>query len=180
MVSIHPDPYQRGIMFCVAPIPPVAERCVRVDGGPVIFVVESRLLTKDIQAAHLAAAGFDATGANLDDFGATVHVCDADDDVEYLRFDCFESEPHYHYLTPTKGENLVCRIDEVAEGDPMEWTVSRLRLRLPEMLELAGATRLADAVRKHPDEVAPALDRVTDLLRLARIDAATLRESEAN
>ncbi len=150
-----------------------------VDGGPVTFTVESRLLTKDIQAAHLEAAGLDATGANLDDFGATVHVYDAADEVEYLRFDCFESEPHYHYLTPTRGENLVCRIDEVAEGDPMEWTVSRLRLRLPEMLELAGADRLANAVRSNPAKLAPALDRVAELLRLAQLDAIKLRESES-
>jgi len=178
MTAIHPDPYQRGIMFSVMPIPPVAEHCVAVEGGPVTFVVESRLLTKELQAAHLAESGFDPGESNLDDFGATVHVHDAADDVEYLRFDCFNSEPHYHYINLAKSENLVCRIDEVAEGDPTEWTLSRLAVRLPEMLELAGAQQAARAVRSQPGRVESALERVADLLRRAQIDALALRSAE--
>ena len=34
---------------------------------------------------------------------------------------------------------MVADDDEVAEGDPTAWCLSRLRERLPEMLELAGA-----------------------------------------
>ena len=64
-----------------------------------------------------------------------MHVCDASDGVEHLRFDCFENEPHYHYINTVEQGNLICRIDEIAEGDPVEWTVGRLRERLPEMLD---------------------------------------------
>ena len=99
----------------------------------------------------LPESSVDASGTVYDDFGATVHVCDAADSVEYLRFDCFESEPHYHYINPSEGENLICRIDEVAEGDPIAWTVGRLRDRLPEMLDLAGAHQLSARVREHQD-----------------------------
>jgi len=174
MTATNEHPYQRGISFDIMPIPPVPEHCVAVEAGPATFVVESRLLTNEVLRA-LPAGSVDASGTVYDDYGATVHVCDGADDVEYLRFDCFESEPHYHYINEAEGENLICRIDEVAEGDPIQWTVGRLRDRLPEMLDLAGAHQLAGAVRAAPDDITPAIDRVADLLRRAQIEAAALR-----
>ena len=35
------------------------------------------------------------------DAGVSIHVCGADDGYEYLRFDCFDDEPHYHYVHRT-------------------------------------------------------------------------------
>jgi hypothetical protein len=174
MTTTNTHPYQRGISFDIMPIPPVSEHCVTVEAGPTTFVVESRLLTNEVLRT-LPEAAVDAGGTVYDDFGGTVHVCDAVDGVEYLRFDCFDSEPHYHYINRAQGENLICRIDEVAEGDPIEWTVERLKGRLPEMLDLAGATQLARAVRAAPGQVTPAIDRVADLLRRAQVEAAALR-----
>jgi hypothetical protein len=174
MTETNTHPYQRGISFAIMPIPPVPEHCVPVEAGPATFVVESRLLTNEVLSA-LPESAVDAGGTVYDDFGASVHVCDSTDSVEYLRFDCFDSEPHYHYISPAKGENLICRIDEVAEGDPIAWTVGRLRDRLPEMLELAGARQLADTVREHPDQVAAAITRVADLLRQAQVTAAGMK-----
>jgi hypothetical protein len=174
MTTTNTHPYQRGISFDVMPIPPVPEHCVPVEAGPVTFVIESRLLTDEVLRA-LPGASVDASGTTYDDFGATVHVCDAADSLEYLRFDCFESEPHYHYINPAEGENLICRIDEVAEGDPIAWTVGRLRDRLPEMLDLAGAPRLAVTVREHHQQVEPAIEQVVDLLRQAQTVAADMK-----
>jgi hypothetical protein len=174
MTETNTHPYQRGISFAIMPIPPVPEHCVPVEAGPATFVVESRLLTNEVLSA-LPEKAVDASGTVYDDFGASVHVCDSADSAEYLRFDCFDSEPHYHYINPVKGENLICRIDEVAEGDPIAWTVGRLRDRLPEMLDLAGARRLAGTVRQHPDQVAAAIARVADLLRQAQIIAADMK-----
>lgn len=174
MTATNEHPYQRGISFDIMPIPPVPEHCVAIEAGPATFVVESRLLTNEILRT-LPAGSVDTTGTVYDDYGATVHVCDGADQVEYLRFDCFESEPHYHYINSARGENLICRIDEVAEGDPIEWTVGRLRDRLPDMLDLAGAHQLAGAVRAAPDDIASAIDRVADLLHRAQIEAAALK-----
>jgi hypothetical protein len=175
MTETNTHPYQRGISFTIMPIPPVPEHCVPVEAGPATFVVESRLLTNKVLGA-LPDTPVDAGGTVYDDFGASVHVCDSADSAEYLRFDCFDSEPHYHYINPAKGENLICRIDEVAEGDPIAWTVGRLRDRLPEMLELAGAPQLAGTVREHPDQVAAAITEVADLLRQAQVTAADMKE----
>ena len=55
----------------------------------------------------------------FDDYGATLHVNGTVDGLEHLRFDCFENEPHYHYVRNADGGNLICRIDEVAVGDPL-------------------------------------------------------------
>ncbi len=174
MMTTNTHPYQRGISFRIMPIPPVDEHCLPVEAGPATFVIESRLLTNDVLAS-LPETSVDAGGTDYDDYGATVHVCDAADSVEYLRFDCFESEPHYHYINPTEGENLICRIDEVAEGDPIAWTVGRLSERLPEMLDLAGAHELSARVRAHHDQVAPAIERVAELLRQAQTTAAAMK-----
>ncbi len=171
--STHP--YQRGIYYEVMPIPPVPEHCISVDGGPVEFVIESRLLTDAVLRDQLGV-GPKEGATPFDDFGGSVHVCAASDGVEHLRFDCFQHEPHYHYISPSEGGNLICRIDEVAEGDPVEWTVGRLRDRLPEMLDLAGAGELAAAARAS-DRVVPAVEEVAALLRQAQIDAANWRAS---
>ncbi len=175
MTTMNSHPYQRGIFYNTMPIPPVAEHCITVEAGPVAFVVESRLLTNEILRTQHPGGSLDLSAADYDDFGATVHVCDVSDGVEHLRFDCFDKEPHYHYIKNSEQGNLICRIDEVAEGDPIEWTLGRLRQRLPDMLDLAGAHQLASVVRDHPDRVIPAIDGVDELLRRAQIEAASMR-----
>jgi hypothetical protein len=60
---------------------------------------------------------------------------------EFLRFDCFERAPHYHYAWSTDDQYVA--LDTTAEGDPLHWTLDRLRTRLPAMLIRAGAGELA-------------------------------------
>ncbi|MFI5048224.1 MAG: hypothetical protein ACHQIG_14260, partial [Acidimicrobiia bacterium] len=109
-------------------------------------------------------AGGDAL---FDDFGGTVHVNATDDGREHLRFDCFDVKPHYHYVHYPEASNTVCRLDQFANGDPLEWTLRRLRHHLPEMLDFAGSTELSGRVRADEATVAAAVDEVERLLREA-------------
>ena len=80
------------------------------------------------------------------DEGVTVHVFDATDGHEYLRFDMFDDEPHYHYIHKTTDGSIVNNVidfDVPALGDMLPWTFERLRTRLEVMLEQAGGADLA-------------------------------------
>ena len=162
------SPYRRGNLYTAMPIPMVAEMCFPVDAGPVRFVVESRQLTNAILADTYRDQEIPEAPVEFDDYGPTVHVCGTDDGLEHLRFDCFEHEPHYHYIRNAEQSNVICRIDEVAVGDPVEFTLRCLRTQLPEMLELAGATELGRQARDARDDVLAAIDKVGELMARAR------------
>jgi hypothetical protein len=164
------SPYRRGTRYDVMPIPMVPEHCIAVDAGPVQLVVESRRLTNEILDATYAPGEIDEAEVDFDDHGATVHVC-GPDGLEHLRFDCFEFEPHYHYIEQAGQTNVVVRIDEVAVGDPTAFTLRCLRERLPDMLANAGATDLADALRSDPSKLAAAVDETEALMARAAAPA---------
>lgn len=65
-------------------------------------------------------------------------------EVELLRFDCFDHQPHYHYGPEKKDERLM--LDQTTEGDALEWTLTQIRTRLREMVWRAGYEDLADRV----------------------------------
>ena len=69
--------------------------------------------------------------------GPTVRVLGGDRRHEYLRFDLFDVSPHYHYEPPGEQERILI-VDTVAEGDAVEWGITRLRSRLGPMLAAAG------------------------------------------
>jgi hypothetical protein len=160
------SPYRRGNRYEQLPIPMVAERCVSVDAGAVQLVVESRQLTNEIldDTYHGAVKA----EIRFDDFGATLHVCGTADGLEYLRFDCFENEPHYHYIEPAAGANVVVRIDELAVGDPVEFSLACVEHHLSDMLRNCGVAGLADEVEGQLDEVKSAVDAVRVLMTKAR------------
>jgi hypothetical protein len=161
--------YQRGVVYPRLPMELIEAHCVTVDAGPLRFVVESRDLVADNAVLNPDAVADRPPDAPVfDDTGPSLHVFDKGDSWEYLRFDCFDKEPHYHYISKAERSNLVCRVDEIAEGDPLEWTMRVTRRRLPDMLEYAGAPELADATRTRDDEVLAALDEVEILLTKAR------------
>lgn len=121
------------------------------------------------------------------DKGVSVYVVETATGKDYLRFDCFEVEPHYHYhhLHDLQAANVPIELqyqrisghaesvvmngfwhqvpfDRAANGEIRDWVCERLRTRLPEMLREAGATALAgavdpDLVRRAVDEMAPSL-----------------------
>jgi hypothetical protein len=169
------ESYQLGLSFRSPMIAPVPDRCVSRSAGPLRFVVEARHLDDQAVSENLGNQSEGGDDELFDDYGPTVHVYGADDGIEHLRFDCFADKPHYHYVLEDGAVNTVCRIDQHAEGDVIEWTIGRLRERLPEMLEHCGLTALADQVRAHQDEIRAAVDDVALLLREAGHRAAAER-----
>jgi hypothetical protein len=160
------SPYRRGTRYGLLPIPMVTEHCIAVPAGPVQLVVESRQLTDQIlEDTYGGAAEQDVS---FDDFGASLHVCGTVDGLEHLRFDCFEHEPHYHYIEQADGANVIVRIDEVAVGDPIDFSLSCIEERLPDMLANAGVPELAEEVRGEMDAVRGALSEVRALMDRAR------------
>jgi len=134
-----------------SPIAPVPELTRYIDAGAQSLGVEYRR----VDAATIAGAYGDIEVREagddtpqppiLQDEGLTLHVCDGATGDEYLRFDLFEDNPHYHYIAPGRS-HVVVPFDRVAGGDMRTWAVERLRSRLRPMLELAGATDLAGRV----------------------------------
>ena len=82
----------------------------------------------------------------LSDQGLCIHALgDVDgEEVELLRFDCFDHAPHYHYGPAKRNERLM--LDQTTEGNPLDWTISQLRNQLPEMVRRAGYEELADSI----------------------------------
>jgi hypothetical protein len=160
------SPYRRGNRYEQLPIPMVPEHCVAVDAGAVQLVVESRRLTNQI--LHDTYHGAVRTELTFDDFGASLHVCGTADGLEHLRFDCFENEPHYHYIEQAAGANIVVRIDELAVGDPIEFSLACVEQHLPDMLRNCGVGGLADEVAAEPDRLQSAVGAVRELMTKAR------------
>jgi hypothetical protein len=160
------SPYRRGNRYGQLPIPMVEDHCIAVDAGAVQLVVESRTLTNEIIAAAVPDA---ATGdIPFDDYGATLHVCGTVDGLEHLRFDCFEHEPHYHYIEQAVGANTVVRIDELAVGDPVEFSLACVEHHLPDMLRNCGVADLAVEVGSQQELVTAAMAEVRELMSKAR------------
>jgi hypothetical protein len=164
------SPYRRGNRYDRLPIPMVPEHCITVDAGAVQLVVESRRLTNEILADTYQGA-LDPVVV-FDDQGATLHVLGTDDGLEHLRFDCFEQEPHYHYIDHADGGNTVVRIDELAVGDPIEFTLACVEQHLPDMLGNCNVGALADEVKGRKDEVHAAMPEVRALMLRAHTPVA--------
>ena len=101
------------------PIPPVEAQTAWFEAGPIRIGVEYRLLTDAVAASNqLAAAAGDERGqtSELDDRGVALHVCGEQDGEwrEFLRFDCFVEDPHYHYVSWRAKANEMIHLDPVA------------------------------------------------------------------
>jgi hypothetical protein len=137
--------------YDLMPIPPIEARTLWFDAGPIAIGVEYRLLDDAVAAAASKEAAVGSAGsaaeaaAGLDDRGVSLHVCATagGERVEHLRFDCFQEDPHYHYVSWTDRFNHMLHLDPVADGDPLHWALERIRTRLPQMLARAGAAELA-------------------------------------
>ena len=173
-----------GKVYAIPP-QPHSERDTRlVEGGAVTFGVEYRDLDPEMlratyagNEAHLAELEETSPEGGFTDEGVSIHVFDAADGWEYLRFDVFDGEPHYHYVhrVPEGGEvvNNVIDFDEVAHGEMLPWVLERLRRRLPEMLRNAGGADLAERV--DPATVEPAVAEVAALAEAAQAQVRAQR-----
>ena len=137
--------------YDVMPIPPIEAHTEWFEAGVLRIGVEYRLLTDAIAVTTpVDAASGDVSSKNMhfDDCGVALHVGGENDGVmrEWLRFDCFAEDPHYHYVSWDVPANEVLHLDPIADGDPLAWTLERVRTRLPQMLLRAGATQLAARV----------------------------------
>jgi len=149
------------------PIPATLAHTEFFEAGVIRFGVEYRVLTDEVVAAiraTLESAGGTEVGQleNLDDRGVSLHVYGRQDgqEFEYLRFDCFQEDPHYHYVCWAAKSNEMLHIDPVVEGDALAWALERLRTRLPQMLLRAGAGDIARQV--DPAEIERVLPRVIE------------------
>ena len=157
-----------GMKVVVEPIPPILENTKMFDAGALRFGVEYRMLNNAIVDAQfgerLKQQIGDRPRSEIDDRGVSIHVFGADAH-EYLRFDCFDEGPHYHYIYPNADHQRWVPMDAVAIGDPLTWTMACLRNRLgPMMQEAGGGTHVAAA---DPKVVSAALDQVEKAARLA-------------
>jgi hypothetical protein len=155
------------IVYRTLPVPAFDRHTVRIAAGAVTLGVEYRVLDEatilafygtDARAKfdNVVPAGMDA--AAIEEDGLALHVFGTDDGQEYLRFDCFDDAPHYHYLTPAEPRNVVEEYDTAANGPIVAWAMRAIRDRLPAMLEKAGAADLAAQVE--PETVAAAMPAV--------------------
>ena len=129
------------------PVPAFLENTARFVAGPLTIGVEYRVLD---EAMILDYYGPDARakfpngapagmGTVINEDGLSLHVFGTADGHEYVRFDCFDDAPHYHYLDPPSSRNVVHDYDSVAHGPIVDWALLALRTRLGEMLRHAGA-----------------------------------------
>jgi hypothetical protein len=145
-----------GKVYGIPPQPPVEAHTRRFDAGAVSFGVEYRDLDPESLEAtyrdnpeYLEELRAKSPEGGFFDEGVTIHVFDTSDGHEYLRFDVFADEPHYHYIHRTVDDvvvNNVIDFDPIAGGDMLAWAVARLRTRLRPMLEHAGGGDLAARV----------------------------------
>lgn len=167
-----------GTVYTVPPIPPDPEHTTYVDGGALRFGVEYRVLDDAALVANYEGEAMDEIAANLStdsvqDNGVSVHVLGSEDGHEYLRFDCFEREPHYHYIEPSGDRQTIVDYDRVALGEMLPWALHQLRVRLAPMLEFAGGGVLAEGI--DPACVEAALQQVEKLAREAEAALAAAK-----
>jgi hypothetical protein len=165
-----------GTTYNIPPQPPVAANNHELVAGAITFGVEYRALDPESlratyagNAEQLAELEARSPDGGFFDTGVSIHVCGSDDGYEYLRFDVFDDEPHYHYVhrhDDGKIENQVIEFDATANGDMLAWVNHCLRDRLAEMLEAAGGGRVVG--RLDMKVIEPVLDDVVAMADTAR------------
>lgn len=164
-----------GTVYTVPPIPPDEEHTTWVSAGALSLGVEYRLLDDAELAANYEGAQMEEIQANIkgdavQDNGVSLHVKAVADGHEYLRFDMFEHEPHYHYIEPSGQKQTIVEYDRVAMGDMLPWALNRLRTRLPEMLGFAGGSSLIEKIDRSALDTG--LEQVERLARSAQAELA--------
>ena len=165
-----------GTTYTIPPQPPVAANTHLFPAGALTFGVEYRDLDPESlratyagNAEQLAELEARSPEGGFSDEGVSIHVCGTDDGYEYVRFDVFDDEPHYHYVHRHDDgtiENQVIDFDPTANGDMLAWAIDCLRTRLPEMLTAAGGGRVAGQLDMQV--IAPVLDDVAAMADDAR------------
>ena len=148
-----------GQRYPILPIPHVPEQTEMIPAGVLVIGVGHRVLDEATAAAYLDEVGYRRVGDDGVerryegvDGGVCIHVFGPPSGdlggalVEYVRFDCFDAEPHYHYVYNAERAQDRVFLDPTLEGDPLAWALERLRTRLPEVLRKVGAPDVAERV----------------------------------
>ncbi|MFT5201789.1 MAG: hypothetical protein ACI9C1_001167 [Candidatus Aldehydirespiratoraceae bacterium] len=141
-----------GTTYNIPPAPPDPASTDWLDAGPLRIGVEYRKVDPEAlekiyaETEHLAELKAASPEGGFADEGVSIHVVSVADDFEYLRFDMFLDEPHYHYVDKAADSNTIVNFDTIAHGPVVDWTLMQLRTRLPEMLRYVGANDAADSV----------------------------------
>jgi hypothetical protein len=158
--------------------PPVPEHNHELEAGVLTFGVEYRDLdpasleaTYAGNEAHLAELRETSPEGGFADRGVSIHVRGTADGHEYLRFDAFDDNPHYHYFhrVPEGAPviNNFIEFDAVALGDMVDWAIDRLRTRLAPMLTEAGGGGLVPQLDH--ELIGSALEQVAAMAKRARV-----------
>jgi len=174
-----------GVVYAIPPQPADEASTRWIDAGSISIGVEYRELDPESLLASyednpqsmedLLKAG----GATFTDEGVSFHVKGNRDGHEYLRFDVFESEPHYHYIRNASASepisNHIIPFDVAAHGEMFEWALRCLRERLPEMLREVSAEEIV--VDLDPARLSKAVDEAEALARGARENLQKVRQA---
>ena len=171
------DPRPIGKVYSIPPQPPDDAHTRWIVAGVVTIGVEYRDVTPQAleelygsdpdQLAELRARSPEGGFA---DEGVSLHVRGTEDGHEYLRFDVFDGEPHYHYVHKPGSDgatvNQVVDFDVAANGEMLPWALECIRARLGQMLPHAGGGDLVAGL----DDAAldAALAEVAPLARAAQ------------
>ena len=143
-----------GHVFEIPPEPYQTANTYFIEAGPIRIGLEHREIDNQSleesyadDESHALALKELLDGYSISDQGVSLHVCASDDGHEYLRFDCFDDMPHYHYVHKVAAgeppKNHVVLFDRAACGDMLEWAIDRIEGHLAAMLAQAGAASLA-------------------------------------
>ncbi len=171
-----------GTVYQVQPQPPEEANTRWLEAGAIVIGVEYR----DVDPQSLESTYADDPDAwaeivanspdgGFADTGVSLHVRGAADGHEYLRFDLFDDDPHYHYVRPSGDHNNVVLLDTVAQGDAFDFAFGCLRDRLAAMLRHAGGDPVADTLDAAVQ--GPVIDEVEAIARRARANAAAREEA---
>lgn len=179
--------FDRGVTkYDIMPIPPVEAQSQLFDVGPISIWVEYRLLDDAIAAAHVVNESYEVGDlGSANDRGVSLHVfgepAPGQPKIEFLRFDCFDEDPHYHYVSYENQTNEMIHLDRHASGDPLDWALDCIRTRLSQMLERAGAAELAARVEpRRIDEILPMVAEAAYRVRFQHDDVAIRAGSLSN
>lgn len=82
---------------------------------------------------------------NINSQGLAIHVLTdiANQNVELLAFDCFDSGPHYHY--GPRNQDIRLYWDTTTSGEPLRWTLNQFKAgNMKKMIERAGYPTVAN------------------------------------
>lgn len=172
-----------GVVYNIPPEPPSEADTEWLAAGALTIGVEYRNVDPDAlielyrdDPDQLREMLEKSPQGGFQDEGVSIHVRGAEDGHEYLRFDVFDTEPHYHYIHggPEVVNNVVV-FDTFAHGEMLPFALRCLRERLPQMLERAGGGHLVGAL--DPEVLRPVVDEVESRAERALADVRKLRDA---